>query len=473
MEPTIRFLEVRNLFGKKNFSLSFRNNVQIYIGENGLGKTTILNILYFLLSGKYEELSRVNFDSIKIDIEGDVFDFEKNDVNNYVRTHTAAVHRSSFYTRLNDLLTNKHITALRKIISSSKEEMQKMFDVKDYLDTNVSKVNAPVSLIYENVERILDEKSDSKIFDNFVRRVKEIDRRIIYLPTFRRIEKRLFREKRSIRSSDAISFYSESDEERLLSQFSEDIHFGMRDVDDLIKSVLGSISQISRQGLDRMSTDLLKREVAAERGIEIRFSKRDLEKIEIIINRQQLGLTEGERKTILSLIQGGGIYDGNHQLLLYHLSKLIEVYNSYEKYDQGIRNFVEVCNGYLADKEFVYDEKSLSIDLMSKEFVKNEHFKEVLDLDVLSSGEKQMISIFATVYLVIGKPFIMLIDEPELSLSIFWQRKFLADISKSEMCDFLFAVTHSPFIFDNKLDAYTTGMEEFMKEASNDDKGTV
>ena len=29
--------------------------------------------------------------------------------------------------RLNDLLTNKHITALRKIFDSSKEEMQKMY----------------------------------------------------------------------------------------------------------------------------------------------------------------------------------------------------------------------------------------------------------------------------------------------------------------------------------------------------------
>ena len=115
MEPTIRSLEVRNLFGKKDFSLSFKDHVQIFIGENGLGKTTILNILYYLLSGNYEELSRIGFESIKINIGGEDFEFEKNDVNTYVRSHSQAAHRSSFYTRLNDLLTNKHITALRKI----------------------------------------------------------------------------------------------------------------------------------------------------------------------------------------------------------------------------------------------------------------------------------------------------------------------------------------------------------------------
>ena len=178
MEPTIRSLEVRNLFGKKDFSLSFKDHVQIFIGENGLGKTTILNILYYLLSGNYEELSKIGFESIKINIGGEDFEFEKSDVNTYVRSHSQSAHRSSFYTRLNDLLTNKHITALRKIFDSSKEEMQKMYDVKDYLDANVSKVSAPVSLIYETVQKVLDDKSDSSAFDSFVRRVKEIESRI-------------------------------------------------------------------------------------------------------------------------------------------------------------------------------------------------------------------------------------------------------------------------------------------------------
>lgn len=45
----------------------------------------------------------------------------------------------------------------------------------------------------------------------------------------------------------------------------------------------------------------------------------------------------------------------------------------------------------------------------------------------------------------------MLIDEPELSLSVPWQKKFLPDILSAESCAGLFAVTHSPFVFDNNL----------------------
>ena len=291
MEPTIRLLEVKNLFGKKDFSLSFKDHVQIFIGENGLGKTTILNILYYLLSGNYEELSKIGFESIKINIGGEVFEFEKSDVNTYVRAHSQAAHRSSFYTRLNDLLTNKHITALRKIFDSSKEEMQKMYDVKDYLDANVSKVSAPVSLIYETVQKVLDDKSDSSAFDSFVRRVKEIESRIIYLPTYRRIEKRLFKETHRSQSSDTLFYMSSGDEERLLSQLSENIHFGMRDVDNLIDGVSDTITKISRQELDSMSTDLLKKEISSEYDSEIRFTKEEQEKIEKILNRQQIGLS--------------------------------------------------------------------------------------------------------------------------------------------------------------------------------------
>ena len=56
MKPTVENFEILGLFGGKDVKLSFTNKVQIYIGENGLGKTTVLNTLYYLLSLKFEEL---------------------------------------------------------------------------------------------------------------------------------------------------------------------------------------------------------------------------------------------------------------------------------------------------------------------------------------------------------------------------------------------------------------------------------
>ena len=72
-----------------------------------------------------------------------------------------------------------------------------------------------------------------------------------------------------------------------------------------------------------------------------------------------------------------------------------------------------------------------------------------IDLDSLSSGEKQIVSIFSKVYLDVTMPCIFIIDEPEISLSIEWQKNFLKDIYNSDKINLLIATTHSPFVFKN------------------------
>ena len=82
----------------------------------------------------------------------------------------------------------------------------------------------------------------------------------------------------------------------------------------------------------------------------------------------------------------------------------------------------------------------------------------------LSSGEKQVISIFSKLYIEETEDCIILFDEPELSLSITWQAKFLPDIMDSKKCSTLIAVTHSPFIFENEFDALAKDMGECILE---------
>ena len=70
----------------------------------------------------------------------------------------------------------------------------------------------------------------------------------------------------------------------------------------------------------------------------------------------------------------------------------------------------------------------------------------------LSSGEKQIVSLFSKLYLENEKECILIIDEPELSISMKWQKMLLPDIMRSENCKLLLTVTHSPFIFENEFD---------------------
>ena len=126
--------------------------------------------------------------------------------------------------------------------------------------------------------------------------------------------------------------------------------------------------------------------------------------------------------------------------------------------DEAIQNFTKVCNKYLADKEIIYDESNVTIDIVRK---KN---KRTVDIESLSSGEKQIISLFALLYLQKKENLAIFFDEPELSLSMEWQKTLLPDIVNSGKCKFLFSTTHSPFIFDNELEDHTVDLFEYIEE---------
>ena len=69
----------------------------------------------------------------------------------------------------------------------------------------------------------------------------------------------------------------------------------------------------------------------------------------------------------------------------------------------------------------------------------------------LSDGKKQILSIFSKLYFKEKKDIILLIDEPEISLNINWQKELIPNIVKSGKCSLIVATTHSPFIFQNEF----------------------
>lgn len=58
--------KIDKLFGYQDISIDFESRVKILIGENGLGKTTVLNMLYFLLDKKFEKLNNIKFERIEL-----------------------------------------------------------------------------------------------------------------------------------------------------------------------------------------------------------------------------------------------------------------------------------------------------------------------------------------------------------------------------------------------------------------------
>lgn len=84
----------------------------------------------------------------------------------------------------------------------------------------------------------------------------------------------------------------------------------------------------------------------------------------------------------------------------------------------------------------------------------NDNPKKVLSLSQLSSGEKQEIVLFYELIFDTRKELLLLIDEPEISLHITWQKQFLGDLLEVSKLIALHAIvaTHSPQIVSSHLD---------------------
>lgn len=67
----------------------------------------------------------------------------------------------------------------------------------------------------------------------------------------------------------------------------------------------------------------------------------------------------------------------------------------------------------------------------------------------LSSGEKQMLAILLTVLIEDNKPYVLFMDEPEVSLHFEWQKQLISLILKLNPNVQLITTTHSPAVIMN------------------------
>jgi len=100
----------------------------------------------------------------------------------------------------------------------------------------------------------------------------------------------------------------------------------------------------------------------------------------------------------------------------------------------------------LIDKLFAQTEKTIAIDPDDNQLVFHKD-DSVIQLEELSSGEKQLLIIVFTVFLMEEEPYVLLMDEPEISLHIEWQQNLIEVIRKLNPNCQLIMATHSPSIF--------------------------
>jgi len=445
-KPLIEYLKIFNLHGERDITLTMNQGVKILVGDNGSGKTTVLHCLYSILSLNFHKLSKIEFDRVELKFpSGDIVEIENEDVTagSYLEVvDHPAIDEFARFLSPDDLVT------LLKL--SASEPMQRVTRHPAFQRIN-RRAHYSSREIFDRLRHVA--KNERNITGN-----KDLDEKktmvktnfpypVYYLPTYRRVEEDL---------KNLGYFDEEFDSKDQL------IQFGMSDVknrfirirNELRESAVSLYTNLNGKMLTQLTTDY--------HATEEQYTKIfNIDALKIVLARVGDSISSEVKDRILQLIKNKTIKSERYHPLVFVLSNLIDVYDEQKDMDDSIKEFVNVANNYLVDKEFSYDENKVEIKIVNK------RTEQPVGLDKLSSGEKQLISILSKLYLDQTEKYAVIFDEPELSLSMEWQEILLPDILKSNKCSFLIAATHSPFIFDNELDGLTGSLEVTYKDDVN------
>lgn len=471
----LRRFRLNKLHGYKDVELQFHGPALILIAGNGSGKTTILNALHAFLRRRFNRLLSMEFESIEcdfVDVFGSVRLWKSQlggELDEAVSSRLSRLSEIGGVAEedLHDFLTSLYKPSRGSINFRANPVVRSMFENSPW---GYEQIDEQFNDIYELLSR--GESEEVRVISDVIARAMQ-GIEVVYLPTYRRIENPLLSPRGRRRGAmNPRRGIHQGPERAHISYESAQMNYGLEDVEARLDELSVEVERISNLEYRSASATIIDEALAnAIASASVRAEELpDLESL----TRFLLRVSRGDRRAIYEsssrdgdesarkrvqaigeLYESGRIFEVDQNVLRYFLSRLGSVIDKTKETEAMLQRFVDACNGYLNDssdeKSFVYEPNSMRVTVVNK------FTDTVVPLSQLSSGEKQVISLLAKLYLY-NKKNLILIDEPELSLSLEWQRKIIPDMMNSGSVAQLLAITHSPFIFENDLDPYAGAM---------------
>lgn len=418
-------LTVRKLHGHTDYNVEFNDDITFLYGDNGCGKTTILNIITHVITGKIYELFQYKFDRIIL---------------SYVSTKTQK--------------SDKIIVSLDKgmmTLSFNGVQVQMNPQRFEYMNRNSDEP--------EEAERFYF--SEYPILKN----IREVFN-YIYLPLNRNgnvmidyhynmrsrkvMQSRYLMRNRMGNNIDYTLFDVESlitqaynkvnfSLSRISEKFTDEILSAFLDVDNISKMPLmleymNSLNDTRISKIQREYTNVVKTVLKYDSEMKAKIDTFFESLKEEISNAKRLNDVHVTIDLLVKLSELTKITN--------IISKAERIEQSKKKVRQPIEDFLNTVNSYIQSNN---GEKQVGIENDGTIYLKTNQGNKV-NIQNLSSGEKQIVTFFA--YLIFGlqtsNQSIFIVDEPELSLHLNWQRKFVDSIlSINDKVQLIFA-THAP-----------------------------
>lgn len=473
---------IEGLYGYRTVGLSSKHAATILIAQNGSGKTTLLAALDAFLKCQFIRLGDLQFTRIKCRLRGIEEDLILNQED--LTENTQQIESSELANHARQMGFPTRV--LREFLELEYPKLRR--DFRQLSDNEIfSKITALSGYVHSTALKRADELASiarqlNPATEALAKRIRGAigNVEIVYLPTYRRIELPLTSDGSDVRpgrkKASAMAKLGLTNR----GLYDAEIRFGLSDISERLSELNQEILVSSNQGYREISANILNELLDGTFDLfEPDDSKRpDKESLALFFSRIKEGRHRIPYRDIsipnLDQVYGEGAGTPHaKKFLAYFLSKLDTVINATRGIEERVEEFIRKCNRYLASEdastrfvessgsesnEALSDDKLLVLDRKNlKVLVHSIAANKRILLDSLSSGEKQMISLFARLHLYEGEK-IFLIDEPELSLSIDWQRKILLDVVSASTCRQVIAITHSPFVFDNELEPFARSL---------------
>ena len=430
----ISALRVSKLFGRFDHCLKFPefNEISIITAPNGYGKTVVLRIIDSLFNQRLHFFAEIDFNEIEVSFRSKKSITISKTKDDDARSDTG------------------HVVVFKPRGFGAEQEDYTLDEDFSPSDIRYIERNFPVERLDEN--RWMDLMSD---------RVLTIQG--IYTEYRDHLPRRI---KRSIAIPDWLQNASESvnahlvETQRLLSMDEREDHLGSR----RRRRIPSSVVEKDAEDLANRIGKLLQDYANEAQKLDQTFPKRILQN-----RRKRVSSVDKIRDDLTGLTRR---QDELISVGLSEVSRSQPIKPSEIPQEENIRAILEVYVEDTSKKLSIFDEtygkirlfkelletrfsfKSIAIDSSRGIKAIDTSSEQAIPLSELSSGEQHELVLIYELLFSVEEGSLILIDEPELSLHVLWQRKFIEDLQRIQKIKNLrvLIATHSPQIINDKWD---------------------
>ena len=444
----IKHFNAEGVHGYLSYDIDFRENLTFLIGLNGSGKTTVLKLISGLLTPNYFYLVQTKFSKIELTLHDEnkyyVITAEQDEEKIHLNFNNEAAEKF-------DIITNQAINELYE--TSYLDESEIPEPIRKFCDSKYAKI---IKQLVKPIVLGLDRRvTESLKID--IRRTAYPMRRRYLRSRYEGVDKALV-EIRDLLHDKVRE--NANKKEQLSNKFKEELLVeltkltGMPSLNNVLSSKIDFRKELKNlKNRQEQFNDIARslKILALKNSFDIFFDKAEsvLNQLLDIKNiTKNLAEEEKDRKFVSLIFEWTSI---SYQLD--NVDKTIKIgtnfSNDIEKIDSSFNRLKKSLNLFFAETNKEVDISGEG-DLVIKTKMVPELSKENSIFE-LSSGEKQLIILFSRLaFAQDSENDIFIVDEPELSLHLSWQEKFVDALQTACPAMQFVLATHAPAIIANQ-----------------------